>query len=61
MNKDILTSEKAEKIQDNIFKKMSADKKIKMVSQFFKFGKKLSKLNGDRRPSYENSRHIKKS
>ena len=61
MNKNILTPEKAEKIQDNVFKKMSADKKIKMVSKFFEFGKKLNKLNGNRGPSYKNNWHIKKS
>lgn len=38
----------AEKIQDDIFKKMSANKKVKMVSRFFKFSKKLSKLNNRR-------------
>ena len=42
-------------IQDNIFKKMSAGKKVKLVSQFFEFGKKLNNLNGNRRPSYNNS------
>ena len=55
MKKNILTPGKAEEIQDNIFKKMSAGKKVKMVSHFFEFGKKLNKLNGDRRPSYKNS------
>ncbi len=54
MNKNILTPKRAEEIQDNIFKKMTADKKIKMVSHFFEFGKKLNKLNGNRKPSYKN-------
>ena len=40
--------------QDNIFRKMSAEKKVKMVSQFFEFGKKLNRLNGNRKPSYKN-------
>jgi len=39
----------AQEIQDGIFKKMTATQKIKLVSSFFRFGKKLSKLNGNRR------------
>lgn len=35
----------AEKIQDEIYKKMTASQKIKLVNQFFEFGKKLSSLN----------------
>jgi len=46
-----ITPEAAQKIQDKIFKKMTATQKIKLVSSFFRFGKKLSKLNGDRRPT----------
>lgn len=45
MKKEILNSEKTQKIQDDIFKKMTANQKIKLVSSFFKFGKKLSMLN----------------
>ncbi len=44
-----LTPQSAQKIQDNIFKKMTASQKIKLVSSFFRFGKKLNKLNGNRR------------
>lgn len=40
--------ETAEKLQNEIFQKMSAEEKIKIVSKFFEFGKKLSSLN-DRR------------
>jgi hypothetical protein len=40
-----LTPQLAQKIQDDIFKKMSAQQKIKLLSSFFRFGKKLSKLN----------------
>ncbi len=45
MKKNILTPKLAEKIQDNIFKKMTAEKKIKLACDFFRFGKKLNKLN----------------
>jgi len=44
-----LKSVEAQKIQDKIFKKMTATQKIKLVSSFFRFGKKLNKLNGNRR------------
>ncbi|MCX6796888.1 MAG: hypothetical protein NTX98_00200 [Candidatus Doudnabacteria bacterium] len=40
-----ITPEMAQKIQDEIFKKMTAGEKVKLVSSFFRFGKKLSKLN----------------
>jgi hypothetical protein len=43
-----LTPKKAQEIQDEIFKKMTAEEKIKLVSSFFEFGKKLSKLNNRR-------------
>jgi len=63
MDKIILTPKMAEKIQDEIFKKMSATEKIKLVSSFFRFGKKLNKLNdrkinGDRRSFDKNSGDI---
>lgn len=53
----------AVKIQDKIFKEMTAGEKIKMVSQFFEFGKKLNKLNdrrldGNRTASCKNSKDI---
>lgn len=44
----------AEKLQNEIFQKMSAEKKIKIASQFFEFGKKLSKLNNRRRKNFKN-------
>ena len=58
-----LTPRLVAKIQDKIFKKMSAGEKIKLVSSFFRFGKKLSnlndrKINGNRRSSDKNSRDI---
>lgn len=36
---------KAQQIQDDIFKKMTASQKVKLVSQFFEFAKKLNSLN----------------
>ena len=51
---------KAEKIQNKVYQKMSAEKKLKIVDQFFNFAKKLSqlkyqKLNGyNRGPSLQN-------
>jgi hypothetical protein len=45
MVKEVLTPEKAQKIQDEIFKKMTANQKIKLVNSFFRFGKKLKQLN----------------
>jgi len=61
MDKIILTPKLAEKIQDDIFKKMTTAQKIKLVGSFFKFGKKLNELNGDRIPSHKNSRNIRKT
>ncbi len=48
-----MTPEAAQKIQDEIFKKMTASQKIKLVSHFFEFGKKLNKLN-DRKVTKNN-------
>ena len=45
MAKEKLTPKKAQEIQDEIFRNMSAEKKIKLTSCFFRFGKKLNKLN----------------
>jgi len=45
LKEDTLTPQKAQKIQDEIFKKMSAEKKIKMTSSLYAFLKKLNKLN----------------
>lgn len=63
MSKVILTPERAQEIQDEIFRKMTADEKIKLVGSFFRFGKKLSKLNdrkidGDRKSFDKNSGDI---
>lgn len=41
MNKIILTPKNAEEIQDEIFYNMPAEKKIRLVSQFFMLAKKL--------------------
>ena len=45
MKKTILTPKKAQEIQDGIFKKMSAEKKIKLTCDFFRLGRKLNQLN----------------
>lgn len=39
------TQSKAQKLQDELFKRMTAEEKIKMTSQFFELGKKLNQLN----------------
>ena len=48
MEKPILTPKLAQKIQDNVFKKMTAVEKISLTSQLLELGKKLNTLN-DRR------------
>jgi hypothetical protein len=63
MDKVILTPKLAEKIQDEIFKKMTAEQKIKLVNSFFRFGKKLNNLNdrkidGNRRSFDKNNGYI---
>jgi len=40
----------AQDIQDDIFRKMSADKKIKLASQLTMLCLKLNRLNGDYKP-----------
>ena len=45
MSKDVLTPKRAQEIQDEIFKKMTADEKMKLVRSFFRFGKRLAELN----------------
>lgn len=42
MNKEV---RKAQEIQDEVFRKMTAEQKIKMVGQLFKLGKKFQKFN----------------
>lgn len=39
-----LTQKKAEELQNKIYQKMSAEKKLKIAFEFFKFGKKLESL-----------------
>jgi len=48
MNKDILTPQRAEKIQNEIYRKMPAAKKIKIAGQLFLLGKKLEELKKKR-------------
>lgn len=40
-----MTPIEAQKLQDKIFQKMTADEKLKMVNHFYKLAAKLSKLN----------------
>jgi len=59
-----MKTKNAQEIQDNIFRKMSAEKKIRLTSNFFLFGKTLEKLkyqNDSRRSSVQNSKNTKKS
>jgi len=58
MKRAILTPKLAQEIQDKIFKKMTAHDKIKLTSSFFRFGKKLNKLNGNRGSFNSDIRHI---
>ena len=44
MNRKILTPKKAEQIQNEIYRKMSAKKKIKIAGQLFLLGNKLDEL-----------------
>lgn len=39
-----LTPKEAEKLQNEIYRKMSAEKKLKIAFDFFRFGKKLNSL-----------------
>ena len=52
-----------QEIQDEIFRKMSTEKKIKLTSDFFLLGKKLEKLrkqNDTRRHSLQNRKNIRR-
>lgn len=60
MQKEILTPKRAQEIQDEIFKKMTATEKLKMADSFFRFGKKLSQLN-DRKIDGNNRTFTKNS
>lgn len=53
------TKKTAQDIQDEIFRKMSASKKIKLVSDLSSFCLKLNRLNksGIRKASYKNSKN----
>lgn len=61
-----MTPAEAQKLQDKIFKKMTASEKLKLVDQFFKLGMVLNKLNdrkinGSDRTSSKNNGNIKKT
>lgn len=44
MKKFKLTPREAEKLQNEIYRRMSAEKKLKIAFELFKFGKKLDRL-----------------
>lgn len=47
-------NKKIQILQDEIFKKMTTEKKLFLLDQFFRFGQKLQSLN-DRRKENENN------
>ncbi len=59
MSRNILTPKKAEQIQNEIYRKMSAKKKLKIAGQLFLLGQKLNTLknNGSRKTSLPNSKN----
>lgn len=63
MKKNIIMPELAQKIQDDLFRKMTAEQKLKKTSQLFVFLKKLQKLNdrknGDGRPFNKSGNNIR--
>ena len=55
---NVRTNKRAQEIQDEIFRKMSADRKIKLSSELTSFCLKLNSLNGNNKPrktSYQDS------
>lgn len=62
MKKIMLTPKLAEKIQDQIYYNMSAEKKVRITSQFFMLGRELNKSkiiqrNGPRRIVNQNKQY----
>jgi hypothetical protein len=60
MRKIVLTPQRAQEIQDEIFRKMTVEEKLRLVDSFFRFGKKLKQLNdrridGNNRPFNQNN------
>ncbi len=45
MKKTLLTPKRAQKIQDDLYHCMSAEKKVRITSQFFVLGRELHKSN----------------
>jgi len=59
-----MNSKKIEKLQNKIYQKMSAGKKIEILSQMFLLGKELSQLkfkNDTKRTPSKNSKNFRKS
>ena len=61
-----MTSENAEKIQNEIYRTMPAEKKIKIAGQLFLLGKKLAAskkriIYGPRKASLQNSKNLREA
>ena len=66
MNKTILTPKKAKQIQNEIYRKMPAERKIKIAGQLFLLGQKLNtlkkqKIDEPRKTSLQNSKNFRKA
>ena len=64
--KKVLSPKEAEKIQNEIYRKMPAEKKIKIAGQLFLLGQKLDalkkqKINDSRKTSLSNSKNFRKA
>jgi hypothetical protein len=51
-------SKLAEKLQNKIYQKMSAEEKLKITFRFFLLGKKLNKLNDRRKATSQNRKNF---
>lgn len=61
-----MVPEAAEKLQNEIYRKMPAEKKIKIAGQLFLFGKKLAdlrkrKIYGPRKTSLQDSKNFRQT
>lgn len=57
-----MDSKKIQKIQNEIYRKMSAKRKIEILNQMILLGRELSKFKNDtKRTPFKNSKNIRKS